>query len=267
MKLGFIGIGNMGYAMMKGAMAYMDAKHITYTDHNKIRCDEVKNLTGISYASSNIDCIDFSDVVVLAVKPQYIDGVLAEAAAVARPGQLFISPAPGVTIGQIKAVLPPFVKVVRCMPNTPALIGKGISAIAFSDDAFTPEEKKAVLRFFDSFGKTVVIDEKQMDMVVPVSGSAPAYVYMMIEAMADAAVLAGLPRDTAYELAAQTVAGAAQMVLETGEHPGVLKDRVCSPGGTTIEAVKVLEAKGFRSALIEAMDACYAKAKSFSGQR
>ncbi len=263
MKLGFIGIGNMGYAMMKGAMTYLDVESIAYTDHNKKRCDEVKNLTGLNYAASNIDCVNFADVVVLAVKPQYMPSILEEVATVARPGQLFISPAPGVTISYLKKILPDFVKVVRCMPNTPALIGKGISAIALSDDPFTHDEKKAVIRFFDSFGKTVVIEEKQMDMVVPISGSAPAYVYMMIEAMADAGVLAGLSRDIAYELAAQTVAGAAQMVLETGEHPAVLKDRVTSPGGTTIEAVKVLESKGFRSALIDAMDACYKKAKSF----
>lgn len=262
MKIGFIGVGNMGYAMLKGAMTYLDKGHITFTDHDKRKCDQVKLSTDIRYTSSNIDCVNFADVVVLAVKPQYMTEVLEEIAPMVREGQLFISPAPGKTIDWIKSYLGSKVKVVRCMPNTPALIGEGITAFSYSNDPYSHEEKEAIMTFFNSFGKSVVVREDQMDMVVPVSGSAPAYVYMMIEAMADAGVLAGLARDVSYELATQTLIGAAKMVQETKEHPGLLKDKVCSPGGTTIEAVRVLEERGFRSAIIEAMNACYQKAKS-----
>jgi pyrroline-5-carboxylate reductase len=147
------------------------------------------------------------------------------------------------------------------MPNTPALIGEGMSAVSFSDDAFSKEEREDIIQFFSSFGVMEEIEEKLMNAVVPISGSSPAYVYMMIEAMADAGVLAGLPRKLAYTLASQSVLGSAKMVLETGNHPGELKDAVCSPGGTTIEAVAALEKSGFRSSIIEAMNACFEKTK------
>ena len=147
------------------------------------------------------------------------------------------------------------------MPNTPALIGEGMSAVSFSKDLFSEEEKEEIIRFFSSFGVMEEIEEKLMNAVVPISGSSPAYVYMMIEAMADAGVLAGLSRKMAYTLAAQSVLGSAKMVLETGIHHGELKDAVCSPGGTTIEAVAILEKAGFRSSIIEAMNACFEKTK------
>ncbi len=176
---------------------------------------------------------------------------------------IFLSIAPGVTIEHIKSYLGLTTRVVRSMPNTPALVLEGMSAFAFSKDAYLAEEVDDIKAFFNSFGRSVEVSENQLDMVVPVSGSSPAYGFMMIEAMADAAVLCGLPRAMSYELAAQTMLGTAKMVLESGKHPGELKDAVCSPGGTTIEAVKVLEAKGFRSAIIDAMSACYDKTKAF----
>ncbi|MBO4375951.1 MAG: pyrroline-5-carboxylate reductase, partial [Lachnospiraceae bacterium] len=141
------------------------------------------------------------------------------------------------------------------MPNTPALVGEGCTGVCINEEIL-PEDLKAVMDILNCFGKAELVSESMMDAVVAVSGSAPAYVFMLIEAMADGAVKAGLPRDKAYAFAAQTVLGSAKMVLETGKHPAELKDMVCSPGGTTIEAVKVLEERGLRAAIVDAMDAC-----------
>ena len=152
------------------------------------------------------------------------------------------------------------IKLIRVMPNTPALVGEGMSAVAPNGN-ITEEELKTVLDIFSSFGKAETISENLMDTVTAVSGSSPAYVFMFIEAMADAAVLAGMPRKQAYEMAAQAVLGSAKMILETGKHPGELKDMVCSPGGTTLEAVRVLEGHGLRSSVFEAVKACAAHCK------
>ena len=149
------------------------------------------------------------------------------------------------------------------MPNTPALVNEGMSGICFSKDAFSEEEKKMVYAFFDSFGKYEEVNENLMNAVTCASGSSPAYVYMFIEALADSAVKYGIPRDKAYAFAAQTVLGSAKMVLETKQHPGALKDMVCSPGGTTIAAVAALEEYGFRNSIIKATDACYEKSAGF----
>lgn len=151
-------------------------------------------------------------------------------------------------------------KIVRTMPNTPALVGEGITGVC-KNELVTEEELSYICKIFSGFGKAEVLSEKLMDVVVSVSGSSPAYVFLFIEAMADAAVADGMPRAQAYKFAAQAVYGSAKMVLETGKHPGELKDMVCSPGGTTIEAVRVLEEKGFRSSVIEAMKACVKVAK------
>jgi pyrroline-5-carboxylate reductase len=149
------------------------------------------------------------------------------------------------------------------MPNTPALVNEGMSGICFSKDAFSEEEKKMVYAFFDSFGKYEEVNENLMNAVTCASGSSPAYVYMFIEALADSAVKYGIPRDKAYVFAAQTVLGSAKMVLETKQHPGALKDMVCSPGGTTIAAVAALEEYGVRNSIIKATDACYEKSAGF----
>lgn len=263
-KIGFIGAGNMGLAMMKGAIGYFGTENICYTDLNEDRLKYVCSVIGIPYLQSQKQCIDNSDIIVLAVKPQFLNGLLLS---IKKDNSIknktFVSIAPGIKIEALKDVLGKDVKVVRAMPNTPAMVLEGMSAICFSNDEYTEAEKDAVFQLFNSFGETTALTENQLDMVVPVSGSSPAYVYMLIEAMADAGVLFGLPRDVAYKLAAQSVYGSAKMVLETGEHPGALKDAVCSPGGTTIEAVGVLEKNGFRSAVIEAMKACYDKTISF----
>jgi pyrroline-5-carboxylate reductase len=260
MKIGFIGAGNMGYAMIKGAQTIFQ-NAIVYTDVSNERCEYVKAKTGIEYLESNQDVIDHSDIIVLAIKPQYYTSVLMDITI--SSDKIIISIAPGMTIEFVNAFINGNPKIVRAMPNTPALIGEGMSSVSFGDYVFSDEEKKIIMDLFSSFGKAAELPEKLMDAVVPLSGSSPAYVYMFIEAMADAAVVQGMPRETAYEMAAQSVLGAAKMVLETKEHPGILKDQVCSPGGTTIAAVRSLEENGFRSAVIEAMMTCYDKTLSF----
>jgi pyrroline-5-carboxylate reductase len=263
MRIGFIGIGNMGSAMLKGAMTQMDKSLLSYTDINVAMLDHIKAETGIPYLSSNKALVEGSDLIILAVKPQYLNGVLEDIKDVVQAQQIMLSLAPGVTIDHIKSALGQHIRVVRSMPNTPALVLEGMSVYTFSKDHYTELEIASVKDFFGSFGRGMELTEEQMDMVVPISGSSPAYGFMMIEAMADAGVLVGLPRQISYELAAQSILGAAKMVLETKEHPGVLKDAVCSPGGTTIEAVRILEKNGFRSSIIEAMVACYEKTKVF----
>ncbi len=262
-KLGFIGAGNMGFAMLKGASGVMEAGMLTYTDVNHARLEEIQNETGILYTEDNITLAKTVKYIVLAVKPQFLDGVLEELKGVVNESQVIISIAPGIAIAHYKEYLGQNIKVVRAMPNTPALVNEGMSGICFSDDSFTEEEKEMVERFFSSFGKFEVVNEALMNAVVCASGSSPAYVYMFIEALADSAVKYGIPRDKAYVFAAQTVLGSAKMVLETKEHPGKLKDQVCSPGGTTIAAVSALEDAGFRSAIIKAADACFEKSVSF----
>lgn len=263
-KFGFIGAGNMGLPMMKGAIEAFSKEQILYTDANEDRLKHVQSILNIPYLLSNSECVERADIIILAIKPQYLNNVLAEIKQYNLSGKIFISIAPGVKIEVIKDVLGNKVRVVRAMPNTPAMVQAGMSSICFSNDVYTDDERDCIFNFFTSFGDTVELKENQLDMVVPVSGSSPAYVYMMIEAMADAGVLFGLPRDVAYRLAAQSVFGSAKMVLETGEHPGALKDAVCSPGGTTIEAVRKLEETGFRSSIIESMKACYDKTLSFN---
>ena len=173
---------------------------------------------------------------------------------------MIVSIAAGKTIAAIEDSFGKPVKLVRAMPNTPALVGEAMSALCVNQNV-TPEELKEVQALFNSFGKSEVISESLMDAVIGVSGSSPAYVYMFIEALADGAVKYGLPRAKAYQMAAQTVLGSAKMVLETGKHPGQLKDEVCSPGGTTIAGVSALEEWGFRNAVIKAEDASYEKGR------
>ncbi len=264
MKIGFIGIGNMGYAMLQGALKAFDKSNLCFTDVNTSLVKQIADETGVTGFNSNVEVVKASDVVVVAIKPQYMAEVLVDIRGVLSQKQILLSPAAGLNIKYYRSELGFDARIVRCMPNTPALVGEGMSAYTYSSVDFTEEEKLFIEKFFASFGKAIELPEYLMDQVVPVSGSAPAYFFIMIEAMADAAVLTGLSRSDAYQMAAQTMLGAAKMILESGEHPAVLKDRVCSPGGTTIEAVKVLEEKGFRGTVMDAMIACYDKTKQFS---
>ena len=198
--------------------------------------------------------------VIFSVKPQFYADVIQEVKDLVRPEQLIITIAPGKTLAWLAEQFGKDVKIVRTMPNTPAMVGEGMTA-ATPNEHVTKEELDYACKILSAFGKVEVVTEHMMDAVVAVSGSSPAYVFMFIEAMADAAVAEGMPRAQAYKFAAQAVLGSAKMVLETGKHPGELKDMVCSPAGTTIEAVGVLEEHGFRSAVIDAMKACVDVAK------
>lgn len=199
-------------------------------------------------------------MLILAVKPQFYADVIKEISEYITEKQIIVTIAPGKTLEYLADTFGHPVKIVRTMPNTPALVGEGITGVCHNA-LVTKEELDYVCNILNGFGKAEVVPERLMDVVVSVSGSSPAYVFMFIEAMADAAVADGMPRPQAYKFAAQAVLGSAKMVLETGKHPGELKDMVCSPAGTTIEAVRVLEEKGFRSAVFEAMKACAEKSK------
>ena len=257
MKLGFIGTGNMASAIMGGIIKnqIIPANEIIGADVMEAGRKRVKEQFGIQVTADNHEVVRNSDVVILSVKPQFYAEVIAEIKDDVREDQIIITIAPGKTLAWLKEQFGKNVKIVRTMPNTPALVGAGMTA-ACPNEYMTKEEITYVLTLLESFGRVEIIPERLMDTVVSVSGSSPAYVFMFIEAMADAAVSGGMPRAQAYQFAAQAVLGSAKMVLETGKHPGELKDMVCSPAGTTIEAVRVLEEKGFRSAVIEAMKTC-----------
>ncbi len=257
---GFVGVGNMGYPMLQGAIKVFGRENVIYTDASAGRLEYVKNKTGIDYLTNNKAVVTRAKYIILAVKPQYFDTVFKEIKDHLTKDKIVIYLSPGITIADYKESLGSDIRIVRAMPNTPAMVNEGMTAICYSHDVFTDEEKSTLDTFFKSFGKYEVLEEKLMNAIACASGSSPAYVYMFIEALADSAVKYGIPRDKAYKFVAQTVIGSAKMVLETGEHPGALKDMVCSPGGTTIEGVSALEEFGFRNAIIKATDACYNKA-------
>ena len=263
-KIGFIGMGNMGSAILNGLLRVYKPEDLLFTAAHKEKMEAVTEKTGVAHAASNAECVKESEYVILAVKPQYFEAVFEEIRPVLKDGQIVISLAPGQTIASLTERLGGKVRVVRTMPNTPALLGEGMTGMAYEQSRYSEEEKAVLRSIFEACGRLEVVEERMMDAVGCVSGCSPAYVYMFIEAMADGAVAAGMPRDKAYVFAAQTVMGAAKTVLETGEHPGTLKDMVCSPGGTTIEAVRVLEEKGFRAAVIEAMTKCMEKSEKLS---
>ena len=261
-KIGFIGMGNMGFAILQGLLKLYRPEELLFTDVNKERMETVKKQTGVDYVETNAECANQSHIVVLAVKPQYYDVVLKNIKYAVKPEQIVISIAPGITIDSLLKKLGDGKRIVRAMPNTPALLGEGMTGVTYDRSLFTEEEEQEIQAFFQSFGRMEYVEERLMSAVVCASGSSPAYVYMFIEALADSAVRYGLPRDKAYEFAAQTVKGAAEMVLQTGKHPGELKDMVCSPAGTTIAGVAALEEYGFRNAVLKANEACYEKCEA-----
>ena len=262
MRIGFIGCGNMATAMIKGILDSQKAKTedvIASAKSEKTR-EKIKTELGINAALKNKEVAEFSDILFLAVKPQYYEEVIQEIKDDLRENQMIVSIAPGKTLAWLAERLGEDKKIIRTMPNTPAMVKEGMMGMC-RNNLVTENEMQQVKDICESFGKAEVVPESLIDVVVGVSGSSPAYVFMFIEAMADAAVADGMPRTQAYKFAAQAVLGSAKMVLETGKHPGELKDMVCSPGGTTIEAVRVLEEKGMRSAVIEASRACVKKAR------
>ena len=263
MKLGFIGTGNMASAIMGGIIKnnVIPAEEIIGADLFAPGRERVQKEYGINVTADNKEVAQKAETIILSVKPQYYEQTIAQIRDEITDEQVIVTLAPGKTLEWLQGQFGKDVKIVRTMPNTPAMVGAGMTA-ACANALVTKEELEKVLTILRSFGEVEVVSEHLIDAVVSASGSSPAYVFMMIEAMADAAVADGMPRPQAYKFAAQAVMGSAKMILETGKHPGELKDMVCSPAGTTIEAVQVLEERGFRSAIIEAMRVCAEKSRN-----
>ncbi len=261
MKIGFIGCGNMATAMIHGMLKSGKAQPeeiITSAKSEKTQAkirEELKICQG-----TNAEVASSADVLFLAVKPQFYEQVISEIKDLVREETIVVTIAPGKTLEWLREKFGRDLKLIRTMPNTPAMVGEGMTGIC-PGDKVTEEELEVVQDLCSGFGLAEVVPEHLLDVVTSVAGSSPAYLFMIIEAMADGAVADGMPRAQAYRFAAQAVLGSAKMVLETGKHPGELKDMVCSPGGTTIEAVRVLEERGLRSALIEAEKACVRKSR------
>jgi pyrroline-5-carboxylate reductase len=255
-RLAFIGGGNMAEALLRGILAAnrMRPAEILATDVRDERLAYLKTKYEIGVTSDNAAAARQAETVLLAVKPQKMNGVLTELRDALSEAQLLISIAAGIATATIAACFPRPVRVVRVMPNMSALVLEGVSALARGGHA-TPQDLETTRGLFEAVGKVVVVDESLMDAVTGLSGSGPAYVFLIIEALADAGVKVGLPRDVALALAAQTVRGSARLVLETGKHPGELKDMVASPGGTTIAGLHALEQGAVRAALINAVEA------------
>lgn len=256
-RIGFIGCGNMAKAMI-GAIVesgILEGSYIMASDHYEPSLKEMADKYRIRTSQDNMEVLQQSDILFLAVKPNMYQGVIEEIRDSIKFEQIVVTIAPGKTLEQLEQFFGKEVKILRTMPNTPALVGAGITAIC-PNRYLMAVEVEMLKKIIATFGLVEEIEEKLFDAVVAVSGSSPAYLFMMIEAMADGAVMQGMPRAQAYRFAAQAMIGSAKMQLETGKHPGELKDMVCSPGGTTIEAVAELEKKGFRAAVIEAMLRC-----------
>ena len=263
MTLGFIGLGNMADAIIGGILkeGLANRNQIIGSTKTKKSADAKAKKYGISVTMDNRMIVKHCDVVFLAVKPQFLADAVKEFRDTITDEHLIISIVAGRTIQDITDLFGKEIRLVCCMPNTPALVGEGCTGVC-RNEKVADEDMERVMKLLTSFGIASEVSEHLMDAVVGVSGSSPAYVFMFIEAMADATVAAGMPRNQAYQFAAQAVLGSAKMVLETGKHPGELKDMVCSPAGTTIEAVKVLEEKGFRGAIMDAVEACVNKSKN-----
>ena len=264
--IGMIGTGNMGSAILRGVVdaGYIRASMITAYDASAKRMRELEeDIPGIHTAQDCREVAENADLIIIAVKPIYVQDVINEIK-MDLNGKAVVSIAAGWTVDMLsRALSGTGATYLRVMPNTPALVGEGMTALC-DDSTFSKEDFEYAKGIFDSVGKTRILPERLFDGVVAISGSSPAYVDMMIEAMADAGVREGLPRVHAYEMAAQSVLGSALMVLSSGTHPAALKDAVCSPGGTTIEAVEELERKGFRAAIMDAMKACADKSREMS---
>ena len=252
----FLGGGNMAYAMIQGLIAkdFVAANRVIVAEPVGVRREQLESELGVKTTDDNLSAVRGADVVVLAVKPQVVSQVLAQIAPEIGARALLISIAAGVSIATLEAALGPESRVVRTMPNTPALVGASATGLASGSRA-TATDVMLSRSLFESLGVVAVVPESQLDAVTGLSVSGHAFVYLFIEALADGGVRSGLPRDAAMALAAQTVLGGAKMVLETKQHPGSLKDQVTSPGGTTIAGVHALERAGFRGAVIDAVKA------------
>ncbi len=265
-KIAFLGGGNMAEALIKGMLSADVAKshQMIVADTSPARLDYLKKYN-INPAKSNQEAVREAEVVLLCVKPQVIDAVLAEIAVAADSSKLVISIAAGITIDRMEKVLTANPRIIRVMPNTPALVLSGAAGLAKGSNT-TNEDMAVALEIFGAVGRAVVVDEKLLDAVTGLSGSGPAFVFTVIEALSDAGVKVGIPRPLALELAAQTVFGSAKMVLETREHPAKLRDMVTSPGGTTIAGMHELEKGKLRAVLMNAVEAATNRSKELGGK-
>ncbi|WZL73936.1 pyrroline-5-carboxylate reductase [Clostridiaceae bacterium 35-E11] len=264
-RISFIGGGNMGGAILGGILHanLMAPENIVVSDVNEKNLAFLADTYKVKTTKNNQEAAKTADILILAVKPNIYGKVIASIKEWVKDETIIVTIAAGINIEYVEKSFEKKVKVIRTMPNTPAFVGAGMTAICHNE-MVTKEELDDVVQIFESFGKVELIEEKLMDAVPAVSGSSPAYVFMFIEALGDGAVRSGIPREQAYRMAAQAVLGSAKMVLESGKHPGALKDMVCSPAGTTIEAVHTLEQNNFRGAVMEAMESCTKKAIKMS---
>lgn len=262
-KIGFIGAGNMASAMIGGIVnsKLVEPNMVIASAYSQGTLDRIDANFGINTTKDSKEVTRTSDIVIVAVKPDIYDDILEEIKDFIDDNKIIVTIAAGKSIKDIESIIGEDKKIVRTMPNTPALVNEAMSSLSINKN-INKEDLEAVTEVFNSFGNTEVVPEYLIEAVIGASGSAPAYVFLFIEAIADAAVIAGMPRPQAYKFASQAVMGSAKMVLETGKHPGELKDMVCSPSGTTIDAVVELEKQGFRSSIIEAMIKCADKSKS-----
>lgn len=263
MKIGFIGLGNMAKAMIGGMLSKEIAskEDIIGSAKTQATLENMNAAYGIETTLDNCQVAEKADILILAVKPQFFGEVIPKIRDAVREETLVISIAAGKTIDNIERLFDRKLKLIRCMPNTPALVGEGCTGVCRSESV-SDQEMETCMELMESFGIAQEVPERLIDAVSGVSGCSPAYVFMFLEALADGAVEAGMPRKQAYTFAAQAVMGSAKLMLETGKHPGELKDMVTSPAGTTIEGVRVLEERGFRGAVIDAVKASVEKNKN-----
>lgn len=259
-KVGFIGGGNMATAIMKGVIkgGVVDPKKVHVFDIDRPRLDALKAELGVNPVSGNIELVQNCDILLLATKPNVAETVLKEIAPALRPEQMLVSIAAGWSTARLRNCIDRRCKVLKVMPNTPAMVGAGVMIFS-KDNDLSAKEVEDLKTFFTANGLVVMLEEERMFATTGISGTIPAWVAMFIEALADGGVANGLSRDFALKVAAQAVMGSAKMVLESGLHPGILKDQVCTPAGTTIEAVVSLEEDGFRGTIIRACNRCTKK--------
>jgi pyrroline-5-carboxylate reductase len=261
-KIAVLGAGKLGETLIKGLLeaGVIDIANVRITAGHQHRLDQMRDRFDVAGTLSNKDAVTNADIIILAVKPQTVPVVLSEIGASLSPSQMLISVAASVSTAFIEKRCAAAVPVIRAMPNTPCLLNKGMTGIAAGKNA-TREHLELAKFIFDSVGRSIVADEKHMDAITGLSASGPAFIYIVIESLAEAGVKVGLPRDIATELAAQTVVGAGSMVLETSEHPAKLKDMVTTPAGCTIDGILELEEGGLRVTLIKAVVKATQRAK------
>ncbi len=266
-NIGFIGCGNIAKAMIGGLVKSktIAPQFIMASNRTTAKLEEVQEKYGILTTTDNKAVAEFANILILSVKTNKYYDIINEIRDSIDKDTVIVSIAAGRTIETIENAFEKEIKLVRTMPNIPAIVGEAMSALCHND-LVTEEEFEMVLNIFRSFGEIEVVDEELMDVVTAISGSSPALVYLFIESLADGAVLKGFPREKAYMMVSQAVLGAAKIVLETGKHPGQLKDEVCSAGGTTIEAIYALEKKGFRGHVIESIKMGTEKSKKLAGK-